>query len=300
MKQRVIYCLIATALAAFSLFADEVNMELPLPAVPDSLRTPAARASYIVAHFWDDMDFADTLRSRNRDFMEQNFVNYLSLFPHTPDDTIKAEVPKLMKRAEADTTAYNLLADLADQYLYDAESPMLDEESYIPFLETILDSKFMEPSRRSRFEYELSDAVRNRKGSTAADFSFIDSAGLRNTLYGSGDGKRSRILIFYDPDCDHCHDVINALKEDMTITDKLHSGEISILAVYADGDTEVWNNAKNSLPAEWINAVSPENEIEEKELYILRHMPTLYLLAPDNKVLLKDPSVRQLIHYINR
>lgn len=134
----------------------------------------------------------------------------------------------------------------------------------------------------------------------ATDFNFIDSAGRRNTLYGSGDGKRQRILIFYDPECDHCHDAINALKDDATINNKLRTGEISIIAVYADGDAEVWKNAKNSLPAEWINAVSPENEIEEQELYILRHMPTIYLLAPDNKVLLKDPTVRQLIHYINR
>ena len=40
------------------------------------------RAEYIISRFWDGMDFADTLRSRDRQFMEQNFVNFLSLFPH--------------------------------------------------------------------------------------------------------------------------------------------------------------------------------------------------------------------------
>lgn len=288
------------ALAVLSMNANDVNMELPLPVVPDSLRTPAKRASYIVAHFWDNMDFADTIRSHNRDFMEQNFVNYLSLFPHTPDDTIKAEVPRLMKRAEVDTLAYNMIADLADQYLYDAESPMLDEESYISFLETILAGEFIEEARRARFEYEFSDATKNRKGSIAADFNFIDSEGNRNTLHGLSDGKRSLILLFYDPDCDHCQDVINTLKENRSIAEKIKSGEIAILAVYAEGDAEVWNNSKNALPAEWTNAFSPGDEIEESELYVLRHMPTIYFLGPDNKVLLKDPSTRQLIHYITR
>ena len=67
---------------AVSGMADSLSAELPLPAIPDSLRTPRKRAAYLLAHFWDSMSFADTLRSRNPGFMEQNLVNYLSLFPH--------------------------------------------------------------------------------------------------------------------------------------------------------------------------------------------------------------------------
>lgn len=122
--------------------------ELRLPSVPDSLRTPAKRAAYVVTHFWDDMDFRDTARSHDQNFMEQNFVNYLSLFPHTPADTLEIAIPQLMRLAETDTVAYNLLADMADKYLYDTESPMLDEESYIIFLEAVINSKFMEPAQQ--------------------------------------------------------------------------------------------------------------------------------------------------------
>lgn len=56
--------------------------ELPLPEVPALLTAPEERAAYVLEHFWDGMDFRDTLRSRDRLFMEQCFVNFLSLFPH--------------------------------------------------------------------------------------------------------------------------------------------------------------------------------------------------------------------------
>lgn len=274
--------------------------ELPLPEVPATLRTPGERAAYIVSHFWDKMDFSDTLRSRNSQFVEQNFVNYLSLFPHTPADSLKRSVPKLMKRAEADTIAYNILADLADKYLYDPESPMLDEESYIIFLETITDSRFMEQSRRARFEYELTDAAKNRKGARAADFKFIDSKGAERSLYNSTDGQCLSILLFYDPDCDHCREVIRELEASPVVNGMLRDGKISIIAIYAEGEKEVWNTVSNSLPSAWINGYSPENGIEQEEIYILRRTPTLYLLNADNTVALKDSSVEQIIEYISR
>jgi len=273
--------------------------ELPLPDVPDALRTPGERATYIVSHFWDKMDFSDTLRSRNTQFVEQNFVNYLSLFPHTPADSLKVAVPELMKHAEADSIAYNILADLADKYLYDPESPMLDEESYIIFLETITNSGFMEPSRRARFEYELTDAGKNRKGYRAADFKFIDSKGTETSLYNSTDGQRLSILLFYDPDCDHCRDVIRDLEASPVVNGMLRDGKISIIAIYAEGEKEVWNTVSNSLPAGWINGYSPDNNIEQEEIYILRRTPTLYLLNADNTVALKDSSVEQIIGYIS-
>ena len=43
-----------TAVSAFS-----------LPAIPDSLKNPSSRASYLVAHYWDNFGFADSLQYMN-------------------------------------------------------------------------------------------------------------------------------------------------------------------------------------------------------------------------------------------
>ena len=91
---------------AVSGMADSLSAELPLPAIPDSLRTPRKRAAYLLAHFWDSMSFADTLRSRNPGFMEQNLVNYLSLFPHALPQSLPSPVGRLLQRAAVDSVAF--------------------------------------------------------------------------------------------------------------------------------------------------------------------------------------------------
>ena len=92
--------------------------ELPLPSVPSTLRTAPERAAYVLTHFWDSMDFRDMLHCRNKAFLEQNFVNFVSLFPHASQEACALAVKRLMKAAETDTVVYALLAEMAEIYLY--------------------------------------------------------------------------------------------------------------------------------------------------------------------------------------
>ena len=108
---------------------------LPLPAVPATLRTPHARAAYLLEHFWDAMDFGDTLRSRDERFVEQSLVDFLSLFPHADTAALAPAVQRLVRRAGADAEACLLVLRLAEKYLYTPGSPMRCEEYFIPFLE---------------------------------------------------------------------------------------------------------------------------------------------------------------------
>ena len=109
------------------------SRELPLPEIPSTLRSAPERAAYVVTHFWDDMDFRDTLCSRDTAFMEQNFVNFVALFPHAESTSLQPAVRNLMRRAEADPVAYTLLMEIAEKYLYEPVSPMLNEEYFIFF-----------------------------------------------------------------------------------------------------------------------------------------------------------------------
>ncbi len=272
--------------------------ELPLPSVPSTLTAPEERAAYIVSHFWDAMDFGDTIRSHNQDFMEQNFANYISLFPYTDNAVLATCVSDLLRKAQADEGAYNLLADIADKYLYDPESPMLNEEYYILFLDAITGSDYMDKTRRSKSAYQLEDASKNRRGHKATDFEFVDSKGRKSTLYADADGHSYRLVIFYDPECEHCEETIEFLKGNQSLKNAVADGKMKVIAVYADGDESVWEGAKDSLPAEWTNSYSPDGAIEGEELYVLRAMPTLYVIAPDNTVALKDPSDRMVVQFI--
>lgn len=159
--------------------------ELPLPEVPALLTAPEERAAYVLEHFWDGMDFRDTLRSRDRLFMEQCFVNFLSLFPHALPQSLPSPVGRLLQRAAVDSVAFRLVNSLAEHYLDDPNSPMRNEEHYILFLEALLSLPGLPEAERIRPAYRLETTRKNRPGTIAADFAYTDHRGKRQTLHGT-------------------------------------------------------------------------------------------------------------------
>ncbi len=265
--------------------------ELALPPIPDTLREPRLRAGYLLEHFWDAMEFADTLRSRDRDFMEQNFVNFAGLFPHADTAVLPRAVEILMRRAEAEPGAYRLLAEIAEKYLGDPASPMACEAYFILFLERIVEGAVFDAYERLRPAYLLESARKNRPGATAADFAFVTPAGERRTLHGLR--AERLVLLFYDPGCDHCREVVGMLRRDDVIRRSVRAGRLTLLALCADGDRAAWERSTGEFPPDWIVGFDT-GSIAEEELYVLPSMPTLYLLDRDKRVLLKEASPQAL------
>lgn len=272
--------------------------ELPLPEVPVLLLSPESRAAYVVEHFWDAMDFKDISRSRDRDFMEQNFVNYISLFPLADTAVCRASAVNLLRRAEADAAAYRLLVELAEQYLYDAGSPMLNETCYTWFLEEIVCSKQLKKSERIRPQQQLEVVRKNREGTPAADFAYETPDGQRHTLYGTT--GEYILLLFYDPTCEHCKETIDELRHDAYVALHTAGGRLRVLAVCVDVPRETWLRQRALLPADWTAGFDADGVIDGSERYVLRAMPSLYLLDSDKKVLLKDVPPAAIIRFCAR
>lgn len=269
--------------------------ELPLPEVPATLRTPAERADFIVGHFWDAMDFRDTLRARNADFIEQTFVNYVSIFPYAGDEARRSSVQALLKAAEADREACMLLLETAEKYLYDPNSPMLDENFYTYFLETVQDTPLLDRYEKMRYVHQLKDVRKNRAGMSAADFGYVTREGAAATLHATA-VSGSLVLLFYDPECEHCREIVGALHTDPVLSPRVTSGEVKVLAVYAGGEESLWRSTLDAMPAEWTVAMS--KELDGDERYVLRAMPTLYLLDREKRVVLKDVRPEILIDWL--
>lgn len=270
--------------------------ELPLPSIPDTMREPAQRAAYLLQHFWDAMDFNDTLRSHNSAFMEQNFANFVSIFPHTDEQSRKDGVVTFLSRASVDPQAYQLIATIADHYLFDPNSPMYDEESYIPFLEQMLTSPLLDATHITRLQYQLRIAKLNRPGMTAADFTYVTREGKRMNLRET---KTSEflLLLFYDPDCEHCQEVLPQVASSPILSDWMDDARLSVLAIYADMDTELWKSTASELPTLWTVGMDT-GAISQQNLYSLRAMPSLYLLTADKTILLKDASLTLIENYL--
>ena len=267
--------------------------ELPMPDVPDSLQSVEERAAYVVAHYWDAMDFTDRALSLDTAFIEQNFANFAAILPMSPPDEADRAVAALVSRAGADPKAFSLIASTAEKYLDDPNSPMRDEETYIHFLRHISEAPFLSDVERIRPRHRLADALKNRPGSQAADFGFVDRSGSSTTLMRELAPNPLNLLIFYDPDCSQCKEIMGRLSA-LALPQ-----EVGIIAVDVEDDHDAWQRTKDSLPARWQVGFATTPVLYDG-LYVLAASPTLYLLDSTGKVILKDPPVDQAIAALTR
>lgn len=267
--------------------------ELPLPNVPETLRTPAERAAYVIEHFWDGMDFSDARRSHNEDFMEQNFVNYVNLFPYAEMPALEKAVESVMQKALADEEAYSLFVHIAEKYLYDPNSPMFSEDFYELFLQQLLKSATLSETGMRRYTYQLETVRKNRPGTVAADFAYVNRNGSRSTLLGTVRNGQYTLLAFYDPDCSHCKEIMGMLQEEPALTAAVQNRKVQVVAIYADEDRELWESTAPGLPAAWTVGYN-EGSIYDDDLYSLRALPSLYLLNEKGQILLKDLPANHL------
>ncbi len=262
--------------------------ELALPQVPPTIADPQQRAAFAVEHFWDDLDFTDTVRSLNRDFMEQNFANYAALFSMVPEDDLQQSITHMMSRAEADTAAFHLMGRIAEHYLYDPNSPMLNEDMYAMFLPSMISEAG--PEGRLRLEYQQECIAKNRPGSEASDFAYTDRNGARHTLRTTPCDNRL-MVIFFDPDCEECEATLGRLKQLQLLSDMIADHRTTVLAIYTEGKADGWQKAKKEIPSTWLLG-NDLSRVDDNEIYVLRAMPTIYVLDSHHRVVLKDVPVQ--------
>ncbi len=261
-------------------------LELPLPAVPHSIVDPCERTDYVLSHFWDSLDFSDTLRTHNPEFVQRNVARFLKYFPEGSGWIRSHGIASLLDSTANDPVAFGLVTDALDRYLDDPNSPLRNEEYYILFLEKLLSVPGLSDDDRVRPANKLAIAKKNRPGSDATDFSYLDRDGKKRTLRTTTPGK-PLLLIFYDPECDHCSEILRQVHDSRVIADRVRNGALTVLAIYTEGKRQLWDDTKAGMPRDWIVGYDLDN-IVDRDLYAVPAMPIMYLLDPDKKVLLKD------------
>lgn len=257
--------------------------ELPLPAVPAELTRPADRADFVAARFWQGLDFASA-RAADTTFMEQNFVNFLSVLPHASSDSVRAAaVAALLARASTAPAALSLIGWLAEVYLNSTDSPMYSEGAYIDFLRTMAVSEAVEPAMRERYAAQLADMAVNRPGDRAADFPYEAADGSSATLLQLAAAHDSTLMVLYDPDCRDCHVLIDSLSRDADMRRAVASGAMAVVAMYPYGDTDLWRATVAELP-QWWTAARALRPIDDDGTYYIPRTPRTYLLDRSGRI----------------
>lgn len=278
-----------------SIESSRTEASFPFPEIPAMLTQPEERKAYLLEHYWDRFSFADTALVNNREVTEQGFVNQISLLADgaTPEKVIRESLKNWCSRFMPEVQARRVMMQLADDYLYNPNSPFYNEGLYGVYLETMLEVLPEEDARRSSFDFKLRLLRCNKVGDKATDFTYYLPDGQKKSLAATSTRGNRLLLVFYDPECESCHEVLREMTADASLAEAVKAGRVTVLAVYTEGNQEAWRKGLADMPEGWIIGTDRQ-KVKEEALYDLKAMPSLYLLDGQKRVLLKDAALGQI------
>lgn len=257
-----------------------------IPAIAPSTLSPDEQRAYMVEHYWDKFDFADTtfIAEVDTSHMATAFAIYAA--GYLPDSLAEQGMTRLMQRASASRRMFDYFMMLADAVLYNPNSPLRNYEKYIPVLRVATTTPLYDEYERMPYEHDLKMALQNRVGELANDF-----------VYTLGDGSSGRmsdiraeylLLFISNPGCPMCRDIREQIVASPHMNELMERGKLKVLVIYPDEDLAAWREHISDYPQLWINAYDKDMVLTREELYDLRAIPSLYLLDKSKKVMAKD------------
>ena len=273
---------------------------------------PAAAAEYAVEHYWDGFLNGDGPTTPKAvlgvldEEVEQALSNYIALLTEvkqdaTPDNLaplkaaqkgVRHFFSKLEAKQLADTSsrAYLRMTELVTKYLYDPNSPMRDEDLYLPFVEAAAESACTADDMRNAYRFEARQCRTNTFGSKVPDFSFSDIKGHKGSLYGVN--AEYTMLFFSNPGCESCKQIIHDVMARNYIESMIANRKLAVVNIYIDEEVAKWREYSPNYPECWINGYD--------YTFSLRAIPSLYLLDSDKRVLMKDADTEKVLKYLDK
>lgn len=242
-----------------------------------------------------EIDYSDTATLHDKKIMEKRMREIIRLLPTTDSIVSDEALTILFNGIRHDRKAIVEATRLADTYLNSPASPFRNETLYIRLLKSLLAVDSLPEEVKLRAEDRLHTASLNRPGTIATDFQFVDRNGNRHNLHRFA--GEEFLLIFYDPECAHCSGILRHLANDEAIESAISHGSLTVLAIYAEGKKDVWDDTKWDMPLNWTVGYDLTG-ILDKDLYDLPAMPILYLLDAEKRVILKDPYPQALHNFL--
>ena len=265
----------------------------PTVSVPSVYGSDTEQArNYVLEHYWDAFfksegaTGATTVLGVEDGEVEQALSNYIQILStmkliSTPDSLAPLQQARrsvghlfaqLEDKQKADTSALTYLrfTEMVSKYLYDPNSPMRDEDLYLPFVERMARSPYTKDDMRKAYEYEA------RMCRTNPDYT---------------------MLFFSNPGCNSCKQIIQDVMARGYVESYISEGKLAILNIYIDEEVKAWRDYHHNYPACWINGYDYTFSLRDSGLYDIRAIPSLYLLDSQKRVLMKDAPTERVLQF---
>ena len=237
------------------------NRTFQLPEVPTMLQSVEERLNYVVEHYWDNFDFQDTAYIHLPEVTEQAIANYVDLLGRTTSDIASSALENTLKSAMREPMMLKYLNSQLRRYMTDPNSPIRNEELYEPAAQFLSTATSIDETIRIKATRDLKLIKLNRRGSIANNFSYRLPDGKVQALHQVA--SPMTLLLFFDPDCHTCSEVIEELKASPI----LNQANLLIVAIYPEGDADIWRDYLPQLPQNWINGHDYTLTVLNRELY---------------------------------
>lgn len=304
----------AAMLSSCASAPERVTRAFALPAVPSVYNDPEDVIVYMCSHFWDNLlsvpadgtlYLCDSTHVAGVDSkaLLTHAVEYVGWLERNPSResacrALQGLVPKMEKCMAADTASnvFPELAKMLEECLYNANSPIRDEDLYQPLAQALAESPMTPDNLRASYRYQSRMCLLNQEGTAAADFVFTDADGRRRSLYDCCKTPYT-VLLFVNPGCHACGDVVQAFGDERARR-AVDAGDLTVISVYIDPEIDEWRSRVPEMPPFWINGYDQDGTIRQDLIYNVRAIPSVYLLDAAHTVLRKDTPPEEVLSVI--
>lgn len=272
-----------------------------VPKTPSIITDTTEIMLYNAQNFWRDFDFSDSTQVSICDsiYFSKLVSNWIALLKSVPEIGAKC-VENIMSKIQVCKGTFDIFVRTTEKILFDPNSPLRDEELYLPILKVQIESSYTDYAERERCRHRLELLCQNRIGQIANDFEYTLADGHKETLYNNIKSEYTLIFI-YDPDCNVCSSLRQELSNSNFLSILVNTDRLIILAIYPYEDTNEWFRHLDEIPQTWINGYDKECNMHSQRLYDVSALPSLYLLDKNKIVLIKDGSnVSEIEAKLNR
>jgi len=270
---------------------------------PKTKEDSIASYSYYKKHFWDGVNFYDS-RLAYTTFFEDKVDKYFTqlVVPH-PDSTIKEIDWMLSFASPSEEMTRLLLIKFVNRYLN--QKYMWEDAVFVHLYEKYFSNKkysWLTEKGEKTITDRAYSLMANIMGTPASDIDLPDSTGNPVQLYGQA--ADFFLVVFWDPTCGHCKEVLPRLDSFYRAKWKNEGLKIYAVAKETDGTKNDWLSfIRDHKLTEWYNVYYSKTDDKARidagipgysQLFDVQSFPTLYLLDKEKRIIAKKLSVDQI------
>jgi len=245
---------------------------------------------------WGNYQFTDLEVLNDSNQIDLDLYNYVKFFSQFSQVEIGTSLENLITKTESSRSFFDFVKRKFPYYLNHPNSPLRNDLYFEQVLKIYQFSDSLNETDKLRDKLLLDLIQKNQVGAPAADFVFTDAKGGSKQLYSYQ--ASYKLLVFYDPNCSHCNEVLNQIKQNDALNKLVEQGVIKVITIDLIGNFEDWKAYQNNIPSTWVNGYDKTRRILTKNVYNIVAYPTIYLMDKENMVLLKDVYFSDIESYL--